>query len=118
MSRHVTRTIPVPAVDVRSLLPGVDLLKLDVEGQEHALLAACREHLSARRPTVVVEVLPGTARLRRLLVELCRDDGYRCYVPRADALVRLEAPELLGAALLDRYGCQDVILSADPDLGQ
>ena len=59
MSRHVTRTIPVPAVDVRSLLPGVDLLKLDVEGQEHALLAACREHLSARRPTVVVEVLPG-----------------------------------------------------------
>jgi FkbM family methyltransferase len=117
MSRHVTRTIPVPAVDVRSFLPGVDLLKLDVEGQEHALLAACREHLSARRPTVVVEVLPGTARLRRLLVELCRDDGYRCYVPHAGALVRLDAPEILGATLLDRYGGQDVILSADPDLG-
>jgi FkbM family methyltransferase len=116
MSRHVTRTIAVPAVDVRSLLPGVDLLKLDVEGQEHALLAAGRDHLRAARPTVFVEVLPGTARLRRLLVELCRDDGYCCYVPAPDRLVRLQAADLLGARLLDRYGCQDVILSADPRL--
>jgi FkbM family methyltransferase len=116
MSRHVARTIPVPAVDVRSLLPGVDLLKLDVEGQEHALLAAGREHLRTGRPTVFVEVLPGTARLRRLIADLCRDDGFHCYVPRADALVRLEVPDILGASLLDRYGCQDVILSAEPDL--
>ena len=64
-----------------------------------------------------VEVLPGTSRLRRLLAELCRDDGYRCYVPAADgALVRLEAPDLLGASLLARYGVQDVILSTDPRL--
>jgi hypothetical protein len=46
---------------------------------------------------VVVEVLPGKARLRRLLVE----------PPRDDALARLEASEILGAALLDRFGCQD-----------
>jgi FkbM family methyltransferase len=116
MRRHVARTVPVPAVEVRSLLAGTDLLKLDVEGQEHALLAAGREHLRTRRPTVFVEVLPGTARLRRLLAELCRDDGFHCYVPRADSLVRLQVPELLGAALLDRYGCQDVILSAEPRL--
>jgi FkbM family methyltransferase len=114
MSRHVARTVAVPAVDVRSLLPGIDLIKLDVEGQEHALLAASREHLRARGPTVFVEVLPGTARLRRLLAELCRDDGFHCYVPVADALVRLEIPDILGARLLDRYGCQDVILSPDP----
>ena len=118
MSRHVTRTIPVPAVDVRSLLSGVDLLKLDVEGQEHALLTASRDHLRTHHPTVVVEVLPGTTRLRRLLVELCRDDGYRCYAPRPDTLVRLGPDEILGAALLDRYGGQDVILSADPDLAR
>jgi FkbM family methyltransferase len=116
MGRHVTRTVAVPAVDVRALLDGVDLLKLDVEGQEHALLAASREHLAAHRPTVFVEVLPGTARLRRLLAELCRDDGFRCYVPRAGSLHRLEVPEILGAPLLDRYGCQDVILSAEPQL--
>jgi FkbM family methyltransferase len=113
MRRHVTRTVAVPAVDVRSLLPGVDLVKLDVEGQEHALLAAGRDHLRTGRPTIVVEVLPGTARLRRLLADLCLDDGFHCYVPVAGSLARLEVPELLGAALLDRYGCQDVILSTD-----
>ena len=100
MSRHVAQTISVPAVDVRSLLPGVDLLKLDVEGQEHALLAAGREHLRTHRPTVFVEVLPGTARLRRLLADLCR----------------LEIPDILGAPLLDRYGGQDVIVSPEPHL--
>jgi hypothetical protein len=103
-------------VDVRSLLPGIDLFKLDVEGQEHALLAASRDHLRARRPTVFVEVLPGTARLRRLIAELCLDDGFHCYVPGAGSLVRLEVPDILGARLLDRYGCQDVILSADARL--
>ena len=114
MRRRVTQTISVPAVDVRSLLSGIDLLKLDVEGQEHALLAASREYLRTRKPTVFVEVLPGTSRLRQLLADLCRDDGFHCYVPRADSLVRLEAPDILAAPLLDRYGCQDVILSAEP----
>jgi FkbM family methyltransferase len=114
MRRRITQTISVPAVDVRSLLSGIDLFKLDVEGQEHALLAASREHLRTRKPTVFVEVLPGTSRLRRLLADLCRDDGFHCYVPRADSLVRLEAPDILAAPLLDRYGCQDVILSAEP----
>ena len=116
MSRHVTRTISVPAVDVRSLLSGVDLLKLDVEGQEHALLAAGRDHLRTRRPTVFVEVLPGTTRLRRLLADLCRDDGFHCYVPRADVLVRLQLSDILDAPLLDRYGGQDVILTPEPHL--
>jgi FkbM family methyltransferase len=116
MGRRVRQAISVSAVDVRSLLHGVDLFKLDVEGQEHALLAASREHLRTRKPTVFVEVLPGTARLRHLIVDLCRDDGFHCYVPRADSLVRLEIPDILGASLLDRYGCQDVILSAEPHL--
>jgi FkbM family methyltransferase len=116
MSRHVTQTVPVPAVDVRPLLSGVDLLKLDVEGQEHELLAASREHLRSRKPTIFVEVLPGTVRLRQLIADLCRDDGFHCYVPGADGLVRLEIAEILGARLLDRYGCQDVILSAEPQL--
>jgi FkbM family methyltransferase len=113
MRRRVTQTISVGAVDVGSLLPGIDLLKLDVEGQEHALLTASREHLRSRKPTVFVEVLPGTIKLRRLIADLCCDDGFRCYVPLADSLVRLELPELFGVCLLDRYGCQDVILSAE-----
>ncbi|MDQ3899598.1 MAG: FkbM family methyltransferase [Actinomycetota bacterium] len=116
MAGPIGAVIEVPTVDVRTLLAGVDLLKLDVEGQEHALLAAAGDHLRAHRPTVVVEVLPGTARLRRLLMQLCAELGYRCYVPQPGQLVPLQ-PERLGeVTLLHEYGVQDIILSTDRDL--
>ncbi|MBV9161369.1 MAG: FkbM family methyltransferase [Pseudonocardiales bacterium] len=84
MAGPVRTVIEVPTVNVRTLLAGVDLLKLDVEGQEHALLVAAGDHLRAHRPTVLIEVLPGTARLRRLLPRLCIELDYRCYVPQPD----------------------------------
>ena len=114
MAGPVRAAIEVPTVDVRTLLAGVDLLKIDVEGQEYALLAAAEEHLRAYRPTVVIEVLPGTAQLRRLLTALCHEFGYRCYVPQPGRLVRLEPGRLSGVALLSEYGVQDLILCADP----
>ncbi|SFL55540.1 FkbM family methyltransferase [Geodermatophilus ruber] len=115
MARNVTAAIDVPAVDVRRLVAGTDLIKLDVEGQEHALLAACRDHLAERRPTLFVEVLPGTVRLRTLLAELCRQDGYRCYAVTRERLVALDPGALATVRLKERYGGQDVILCAgDP----
>ena len=115
MARHVTTELDVPAVDVRQLLDGVDLVKLDVEGQEHALLNAGRELLRQRRPTLFVEVLPGTVRLRALLAELCLRDGYRCYAATRERLVELEPTRLSTVQLKEEYGCQDVILcTTDP----
>jgi FkbM family methyltransferase len=114
MARNVTTVLDVPAIDVRSLLDDVDLIKLDVEGQEHVLLAACRDHLRARRPTLFVEVLPGTAQLRALLADLCTADGYRCYAVTRRRLVELTPAQLATVRLMDRYGCQDVILAAGP----
>jgi len=101
----------VPTVDVRSLLDGVDLLKLDVEGQEHALLAAARRYLHAHHSTVFVEVLPGTPRLRGLLADLCEEDGYRCYAATRTRLVPLHPARLGAVRLKEDYGSQDVILS-------
>jgi FkbM family methyltransferase len=111
MARGVTTTLDVPAVDVRSLLDGVELLKLDVEGQEHTLLAAARQHLRARQPTLVVEVLPGTPRLRALLAQLCVEDGYRCYAPTRRRLAPVDPARLPTVRLRAEYGNQDVILS-------
>lgn len=111
MARETLAAIDVPAVDVRSLLDDVDLLKLDVEGQEHALLAAARAYLRARHPTVFVEVLPDTQRLRRLLAELCEQDRYRCYAATRTRLVPLHPARLATVRLKEEYGCQDVILS-------
>lgn len=112
LARGAVPVTEVPAVDVRRLLPGVDLLKLDVEGQEHALLAAARDHLRAHRPTVFVEVLPGTVRLRALLADLCTTDGYRCYALGREGPVELRPDELGTIRLMDVFGCQDVLLCA------
>jgi FkbM family methyltransferase len=110
MARDVTSAFDVPAIDVRELLAGADLVKLDVEGQEHALLAAGLDLLRERRPTIFVEVLPGTARLRGLLAELCRRDGYRCYAATRERLVELEPARLATIRLKEEYGGQDVVL--------
>jgi FkbM family methyltransferase len=112
MARDVAAVLDVPAVDVRGLVDGVDLIKLDVEGQEHVLLAAVREHLRERRPTLFVEVLPGTVQLRALLAELCTSDGYRCYALSRQGPVELDGERLAVARLMDEYGCQDVVLCA------
>ena len=104
--------LDVPAIDVRRLIDGVDLLKMDVEGQEHVLLAAIRAHLRQRRPTLFVEVLPGTVQLRAVLADLCATDGYRCYALSRQGLVELDVGQLATVRLMDEFGCQDVILSA------
>ncbi|MCW2699644.1 MAG: Methyltransferase, FkbM family [Blastococcus sp.] len=112
MAMNVTAVIDVPAIDVRTLLDGVDLIKMDVEGQEHVLLGAMRQHLRQRRPTLFVEVLPGTVQLRALLAELCRTEGYRCYALSRWGAVELDGERLATARLMDEFGCQDVLLCA------
>jgi hypothetical protein len=112
MAEDVASVVDVPAIDVRRLLDGVDLVKLDVEGQEHLLLAAMREHLRRHRPPLFVEVLPGTPQLRALLAELCTTDGYRCYAFSAIGPVELGADRLAKIRLMDAFGCQDVLLCA------
>jgi FkbM family methyltransferase len=112
MARDVVAVLDVPAIDVRQLLHGVDLIKMDVEGQEHVLLAAMRDHLRTRRPTLFVEVLTGTVQLRALLAELCTTLGYRCYALSRQGLVELDGERLATARLMDEFGCQDVLLCA------
>jgi FkbM family methyltransferase len=112
MARDVARVHRVPAVDVRDLLDGVDLIKMDVEGQEHVLLGAMRSHLRDQRPTLFVEVLPGTGRLRALLADLCTTDGYRCHAVTPGGLVELPPERLATVRLVEEYGSQDVILRA------
>jgi FkbM family methyltransferase len=112
MARNVTTEYEVPAIDVRRLLDGVDLIKMDVEGQEHVLLGAMRKHLRERRPTLFVEVLPGTLKLRALLADLCTIDGYRCYAVTPRRLMQLLPERLATVRLREEYGGQDVILCA------
>jgi hypothetical protein len=112
MTRDAVAVHDVPAIDVRRLLDGVDLIKMDVEGQEHVLLGAMWDHLATARPTLFVEVLAGTGRLRALLAELCATAGYRCYALSRQGPVELGLERLATVALMDEFGCQDVLLTA------
>jgi len=105
------RHISVPAVPFTQLVRGVDLLKLDVEGQEHELLEAGMEQLRSQLPTIFLEILRNTPRLRALVAGLCRTAEYSCYVPTTEALVQL-APEAIHTVDLKKeYGTRDVILT-------
>jgi FkbM family methyltransferase len=115
MSDRPASAITVPTVDVRPLLRGVDVVKLDVEGQEHVLLRAGWEELRAYRPAIVVELLPGTAQLRRVLYELCDRLGYRCYAPTRRRLAPLARDRLATVDLQREYRTNDVILTVRHD---
>jgi FkbM family methyltransferase len=116
MAQEIGATIEVAAVDVRTLVSGADLIKLDVEGQEHLLLGAIVDLLAERRPHVVVEMLRGTPKLRALLSDLCVGVGYHCYVPVETGLVELESADIATVNLQSGYGTNDVILSIDATL--
>ena len=66
-------------------LPGVDLVKIDVEQQEHAVLQGMQGLLSNQRPHIVCEVLPhgpGGSDRARHMDELLRPHGYHIYLLR------------------------------------
>lgn len=106
-------SVTVPAVALGTVMAGVDLLKLDVEGQEFDLLSSVAEELRSLRPTVFLEVLDHTPKLRSLVAELCRGSGYRCYVPTLDRLVPLPVDDMLSKTVRSRLGIRDIVLSCD-----
>lgn len=110
-------SLTVAAVPLAELLAGVDLLKMDVEGQEHALLSSVAEELAVARPTMFVELLDDTPKLRAFIGELCALSGYRCFVPRADRLVPLAAADVPTVSLIRSFGTRDLILTCEEPPG-
>jgi hypothetical protein len=104
----------VSAVPLSSLLEGVDLFKLDVEGQEYDLLSSEFETLKSQRPTIILELLDVTPRLRSLVLALCNEAGYRCYNPTRRRLVEMSSSEVSTGSVVSRRGVRDVVLTCDP----
>lgn len=101
--RAATRSVMVPTVDAGSLFAGRDLVKLDIEGSEAAVIEGAREQIRASRPVMLVELLAESSRLRRVMTELVERDGYRVALP-GPALTPVPAEDL-GA-----IGDRDVVL--------
>jgi FkbM family methyltransferase len=107
--RPASRTITVPAMAAAGLLAEADLIKLDIEGYEARVLAAAQAHLTANRPTIVVEVLKQVPQLRQILRDLVADD-YLALAIGETSLHLLTTAQLDSPDPLPRYGSRDVIL--------
>jgi FkbM family methyltransferase len=108
-SRPSSRAVTVPTVRMSSLVDGVDLLKLDIEGYEAQVLESVRPQLADTRPTIVVEVLKKVPRLRAVISDL-HSTGYVVFAIGTDSLHLLTVDELASSAPLPRYGSRDIIL--------
>lgn len=82
--RASSRSVRVATSPAPALFAGRDLVKLDIEGSEAAVLAAAREEILASRPVILLEVLAGATRLHGVIARLI-DDGYRLCAADGDA---------------------------------
>ncbi|MBC7905691.1 MAG: FkbM family methyltransferase [Rhodospirillaceae bacterium] len=113
--RSTKRVLDVAGVDICRLVKGCDLIKMDAEGAEHALLTAAMPIIERNAPTIVIEVLPESRLLAALLAEMAQRIGYTLYVIPS---FRTEYPVAVPhASFTSRtpamFQSKDVILSRD-----
>jgi FkbM family methyltransferase len=115
-SRESERQVVVPGWPVVPLVTGRDLIKIDAEGIEHALLTAAMPVLVKTRPTIIVEILPESTRLATIISRLAREAGYLInVVPEfGSEKITVVGPEDFTATLPQRYHSKDVVLTVEP----
>ena len=112
-ARSSKDVVTVPGLPMAMLAAGRDLIKIDAEGLEWALLRTIREQLVQDGPTLMIEVLPESTGLAAFLAELAPEAGYRIYaLPEygSDRPVPL-APGDFTAASPGRHNAKDVVLT-------
>ena len=105
--------ITVSGLPIGELADGRDLIKIDAEGIEMALLSSIRPALLAARPTLLIEVLPEAVALGAFLAELATDAGYLIHVlPEygSDIVVQVSAADFT-SSVPGGYNSKDVVLS-------
>ncbi len=112
-ARSSQRVRTVKGYPFVQLLQGRDLVKIDAEGLEHALLAGAEQALKESRPTLLVEVLPESPQLAAFIARLAREAGYLIHVPPAygDQQVVIVPPERFDATTPRQHRSKDVVLS-------
>jgi FkbM family methyltransferase len=111
--RSATRQIEVKGFPITQLLEGRDLVKIDAEGIEHALLRAAMPTLVNNRPTIVVEVLPESTTLAQVLSELAITARYEINVVPSygsNDVIPVSAAEFT-AAVPAHHNSKDVMLT-------
>ena len=113
VARGSLRRLEVPGIPMAELVRGRDLIKIDAEGIEFALLDSAKEWITSAAPSLVVEVLPGSHKLVALIRELCLQAAYDCYIVPSygsDALWKLSG-QSLHEDMMPQHRSKDVILT-------
>ncbi len=106
------KRIEVKLIEASKIIKDVDLIKLDVEGNEWNILSKLSEFVETNKPTIFIEILTETPKLRRLLFDWHKKIGYKIYIPnRNDLLLEIPAEKLINCDFFSSYGVRDVILS-------
>lgn len=114
--RDRSNSLDVRGLPFRDLIQGCDVIKIDAEGIEAELLGAVEAELIATRPTLLIEVLPESERLGRLLARLAVAARYEIVViPEwgSDTPVII-APDRFTAAVPAAHHSKDVMLRPLP----
>ena len=114
--RSTQSQITVPGLPMRTLAESRDLIKIDAEGIEAALLGDIRTQLVARRPTLLIEVLPEAVQLGQMLSALAVEAGYAIHVlPEYGSDRTVEVPPAsFTSAVPKAHNSKDVVLSVGP----
>jgi FkbM family methyltransferase len=110
--RPAAQKITVTTIGARDVVTEADLLKLDVEGSEHAILEALWGYLIRNKPCIVIEVRRRTHLLRQILTSLCRDHGYAAFAFVDGRTHEIPVEDLMTVVLQERFGTRDLVLAA------
>jgi FkbM family methyltransferase len=114
VGRSAIRQIEVNGFPIDELFAGRDLVKIDAEGIEHALLREAMPTIIKNRPTIIVEVLPDSTNLAQILSELATSARYAMNVIPSygsNDVVPVNPGEF-NATIPAKYNSKDVILAA------
>jgi len=116
--RNCKQVLSVHGYPITVLMANRDLVKIDAEGIEAALITASWDIILEHKPTLLIEVLPEANNLAARLVDLARQGGYQIHiVPEfgSDRILTV-TPGEFSSALPQRFNSKDVVLSIGPIL--
>jgi FkbM family methyltransferase len=109
--RVASRSVTVPAVAADTLVAGIDLLKIDIEGFEYDVLAPIRSWLASAQPVLFIEVLDHSQELRDLLADLV-EGGYGAWALTGANPTAITGETLRRRSLRVDFGTRDVVLAS------
>jgi len=110
IDRPARNCVRVGVVEAPELFEGADLVRLDIEGQEHPVLQSVLELVRASEPLILVEVRRRTPRLRALIADLATRSGWQVHALAPDGCHPVAAEQLATIVLQETYSTRDVAL--------